>query len=211
MSTLHLNLTKPGETPRKLALNLTKAERFKVRLGWEGTTDLDLHALVCINHGDGAKASSFEDILSTYNVRRRIGGSEVGTLVKRSDGSFAVHDGALVHSPDATDGNTLEVDEWIDIDPARLTPVPGAVLEIPLIAMIHQATPTKRLRDVQQAWVSIDNVAGTTLLKVQLSQQFAEFVGVQAGSIMMDATGTHFVPVGVGFNGDFNSVLEHFS
>ncbi|MES2943529.1 MAG: hypothetical protein V4772_11735 [Pseudomonadota bacterium] len=48
-------------------------------------------------------------------------------------------------------------------------------------------------------------------MRVQLSSQFGEFVGVQMGSLMMDSTGTHFAAVGVGFNGDFNSVLEHFS
>lgn len=211
MSLLTLNLSKPGDAPRKLALNLTKAERFKLRLGWDGSTDLDLHALVCTNQGDGARASSLEDILSTYNVRRRIGASEVGSLDKRPDGSFAIHGGALVHSPDAVDGNTLEVDEWIDIDPARLVPPAGAVLEIPLVAMIHQKTVSRRFRDVPNAWVAIENATGTELLRVALSSQFGEFVGVQFGSILIEAGGPHFAPVGVGFNGDFNTVLEHFS
>lgn len=211
MTHLTLNLSKPGDTSRKLALNLTKVERFKVRLGWDGQTDLDLHAIVCANHGDGAKASSFDDILSTYNLKRRIGGQEVGSLDKRPDGSFAVHQGALVHSPDAIDGDTLEVDEWIAIDPAKLTPAPGAVIEIPLIALIHQKTVARRFRDVSNAWVSIENAAGSELMRVQLSSQFGEFVGVQMGSLMMDASGTQFAAVGVGFHGDFNSVLEHFS
>jgi tellurium resistance protein TerD len=211
MTTLTLNLSKPGDAPRKLALNLTKAERFKVRLAWDGQTDLDLHAIVCANHGDGAKASALEDILSTYNVRRRVGGSEVGVLDKRADGSFAVHNGALVHSPDATDGDKLDVDEWIDIDPAKLTPPQGAVIEIPLIALIHQKTVARRFRDVANAWVAIENAVGGELMRVQLSSQFGEFVGVQMGSLMIDSGGTHFAPVGVGFNGDFNSVLEHFS
>jgi len=211
MSTLTLNLSKPGDVSRKLALNLQKAERFKVRLAWDGQTDLDLHAIVCLNRGDGAKASSLEDILSTYNVRRRVGSGEVGTLEKAADGSFAVHGGALVHSPDATDGDALDVDEWIDIDPSKLAVPPGAVIEIPLVALIHQQTTVRRFRDVAGAWVSIENVAGTELLRIQLSSQFGEFIGVQMGSVMIDASGTHFAAVGVGFNGDFNSVLEHFS
>jgi tellurium resistance protein TerD len=211
MANLTLNLSKPGDRPQKLALNLTKAERFKVRLAWEGQTDLDLHAIVCANHGDGAKASSLEDILSTYNVRRRVGGGEVGVLEKRADGTFAVHGGALVHSADATDGDQLEIDEWIDVDPVRLAPPPGAVIEIPLIAMIHQKTVARRFRDVGNAWVSIQNAAGKELMNVRLSAQFGEFVGVQMGSVMIDEQGTHFAPVGVGFNGDFNTVLEHFS
>lgn len=211
MANLTLNLSKPGDRPQKLALNLTKAERFKVRLAWEGQTDLDLHAIVCANRGDGAKAGALEDILSTYNVRRRIGGGDVGVLDKRPDGSFAVHGGALVHSPDALDGDQLDVDEWIDVDPARLAPVPGAVIEIPLVAMIHQKTVARRFRDVGNAWVSIENASGKELMNARLSTQFGEFVGVQMGSIMIDQDGTHFAPVGVGFNGDFNSVLEHFS
>jgi tellurium resistance protein TerD len=211
MTALTLNLRKPGDSLRKLALNLTKAERFKVRLAWEGQTDLDLHAIVCLNTGSGAKASSLDDILSTYNVRRRIGGNEVGALPKRGDGSFAVHGGALVHSPDATDGDALEVDEWIDIDPALLSPAAGAVLEIPLVAMIHQKTVARRFRDVANAWVSIENANGGELMRITLSSQFGEFIGVQMGSLLMDEGGTHFAPVGVGFNGDFNSVLEHFS
>jgi tellurium resistance protein TerD len=212
VANLVLNLSKAGDrAPQKLSLNLTKAERFKVRLAWEGQTDLDLHAIVCANHGDGAKASSLEDILSAYNLRRRIGGSEVGVLDKRADGSFAVHDGALVHSPDAIDGDQLEVDEWIEVDPARLAPAPGAAIEIPLLAMIHQKTVARRFRDVSNAWVSIENASGKELMNARLSMQFGEFVGVQMGSIMIDDEGTHFAPVGVGFNGDFNSVLEHFS
>ena len=211
MANLTLNLSKPGDRAQKLALNLNKAERFKVRLAWEGQTDLDLHAIVCANRGDGAKASSLEDILSVYNVRRRVGGGEAGVLDKRADGTFAIHGGALVHSPDATDGDQLDIDEWIDVDPVRLAPAPGAVIEIPLVAMIHQKTVARRFRDVANAWVSIQNASGQELMNVRLSAQFGEFVGVQMGSVMIDEQGTHFAPVGVGFNGDFNSVLEHFS
>jgi tellurium resistance protein TerD len=211
MGTLTLDMTKAGDAPRKLSLNLQKAERFKVRLAWAGQTDLDLHAIVCINRGDGARASSLDDILSTYNVRRRVGSGEVGTLQKAPDGSFSIHGGALVHSPDATDGDQLDIDEWIDIDPSKLPVPPGAVIEIPLVALIHQTTVARRFRDVGDAWVSIENVAGTELLRIQLSRQFGEFVGVQMGSVMIDAAGTQFAAVGVGFNGDFNSVLEHFS
>jgi len=89
---------------------------------------------------------------------------------------------------------------------------PGAVIEIPLVALIHQTTVARRFRDVGDAWVSIENVAGTELLRIQLSRQFGEFVGVQMGSILIEAGGkASFASVGVGFNGDFNTVLGHFS
>lgn len=211
MSALTLNLSKPGDNAPKLALNLHKGERFKVRLSWDGKSDIDLHALVCVNTGYGAKASSFDDILSTYNVKRRVGTQEVGTLVKAADGSFAVHGGALQHSPDATDGDQLEIDEWIDIDPSKLTPPAHGVIEIPLVAMIHPQSGTQHFRDVKNAKVSIENSQGRILLEAGLSSQFGEFIGVQMGSIMIDSNGANFVAVGVGFNSDFNQVLGHFS
>lgn len=211
MTSLVLNLTKPGDTAPKLSLNLNKGERFKVRLSWEGKTDIDLHALVCINAGSGAKARSFDDILSPYNVRRRIGGQEVGTLDKKPDGTFQIHAGALVHSPDATDGDQADVDEWINIDPSKLAPVSGAVIEIPLVTMIHPQSGGRTFRDVQNAVVVIENAGGSEVMRASLSAQFGEFIGVQMGSIMIDSNGTNFIAVGVGFNGDFNGVLGHFS
>jgi tellurium resistance protein TerD len=46
---------------------------------------------------------------------------------------------------------------------------------------------------------------------VSLSDQFGEFVGVQMGSIMVEASGSSFAAIGAGFNEDFNQVLGHFS
>jgi tellurium resistance protein TerD len=212
MANLVLNLTKPGEAAPKLQLNLSKGESFTARLSWDGSTDIDLHAIVCTNDGGGAKVSSLDDILSTYNVQRRIGGQDVGTLAKKADGSFEIHGGALVHSPDARDGNQDGIDEWIKIDPSRLPKPASGVIEIPLVSMIHPQAGSKYFRDVGNAAVSIINGSGTELMRASLSNQFGEFVGVQMGSIMIDAAGSaNFVAVGVGFNGDFNSVLGHFS
>ncbi|MEY4765507.1 MAG: hypothetical protein RI907_2180 [Pseudomonadota bacterium] len=212
MGNLVLNLTKPGETAPKLQLNLSKGERFTARLSWDGATDIDLHAIVCTNAGQGAKASAMGDILSTYNVRRRIGGDEVGTLDKKADGTFEVHGGALVHSADALDGSLAGDDEWIKVDPTKLPRPSAGVIEIPLVSMIHPQAGPKRFRDVLNAEVAIVNANGQELMRASLSSQFAEFVGVQMGSIMIDGQGTaSFVAVGVGFNGDFNSVLGHFS
>lgn len=211
MASLQLNLTKPGDTAPKLALNLDKGERFKVRLSWDGDTDLDLHALVAINNGAGAKVTSFDDVLSTYNVKRTIRGQTVGTLPLNPDKTFQVHGGALIHSPDATDGHQAGDDESVTIQPDRLHPPAGGAVEIPLVAMIHPQSAGRTFRNVQNGRVVIENGAGQELLNVSLSNQFAEFVGVQMGSIMIDAQGSSFVGIGVGFNGDFNQVLGHFS
>ena len=217
MTSLVLNLTKPGEQASKLQLNLSKNEVFTVKLSWDekssaDKTDLDLHAIVGVNTGDGAKAGAFEDILSTYNVRRKIGGQQVGILDKKADGSFEIHGGALVHSPDAQDGNLEGDDEWIRVDPSKLSSPANGHLEIPLIAMIHGASVARRFADVKNARVAVVNSTGRELMNATLSNQFGEFIGVQMGSILIDRNGTaSFASVGVGFNGDFNSVLGHFS
>jgi len=217
MTSLVLNLTKPGEQASKLQLNLSKNEVFTVKLSWDeksanDKTDLDLHSIVGVNTGDGAKAGAFEDILSTYNVRRKIGGQQVGILDKKADGSFEIHGGALVHSPDAQDGNLDGDDEWIRVDPSKLTSPANGHLEIPLVAMIHGASTAKKFADVKNARVAVVNSTGRELMNATLSNQFGEFIGVQMGSILIDRNGTaSFASVGVGFNGDFNSVLGHFS
>ena len=211
MSKLQLNLAKPGDVAQKLSLNLNKGEGFKVRLSWDGDTDLDLHALVAVNTGAGAKVSAMEDILSPYNVQRTIRGQTVGTLPKAPNGTFQVHGGALVHSPDATDGNLSGDDEYVIVQPDRLTPPAGGAIEIPLVAMIHPQASGRAFRNVQNARVIIESAQGVELLNVSLSSQFGEFIGVQMGSILVDANGSSFAAIGVGFNQDFNEVLGHFS
>lgn len=213
---LTLNLQKPGEAaPAKLALNLAKNEKFSVLLAWKGQTDLDSHALMCINRGGGARVSSLEDILSTYNVKRMIGGQQVGTLERKSDNSFEIYGGALVHSPDLTDGDSADIDETITIDPEKLmkmVSVPaGAAIEIPIIGMIHPQNGAKKFKEVDEAWMAVLNSDGVEVMRASLSNQFGEFVGVQMGSLMIDGSGTHFVPVGVGFDCDFNQVLSYFA
>ncbi|MGO4152047.1 hypothetical protein [Cupriavidus sp. YAF13] len=212
MSNLVLNLSKPGEAAPKLSLNLNKGEEFKVRLSWDGNTDLDLHALVTVNTGSGAKASSLGDILSTYNVERVLeGGVKAGTLPLAADKTFSVHGGALVHSPDARDGSLAGDDEYVTVKPRLLTMPAAGHLEIPLLAMIHPQASGKTFKHVENARVIIENSAGQPQLDVGLSSQFGAFVGVQMGSIVVDGNGASFVGVGVGFNTDFNGVLGHFS
>lgn len=211
MSKLQLNLTKPGDAAPKLALNLNKGERFKVRLAWDGGADLDLHALVAVNTGAGAKIAVLDDILSTYNVQRMVRGTPQGHIPLNPDKTFSVHGGAVAHSPDATDGHGAGDDEFVTIQPDRLAPPVNGVLEIPLVAMIHPQTPGRKFSDVQNARVVIENAAGQVLLDVSLSAQFGEFVGVQMGSIIVEPTGASFHAVGTGFNSDFNEVLGFFS
>lgn len=211
MPALQLPLTKPGDVTTKLALNLNKGGMFKVRLAWDGDTDLDLHALVAVNSGAGAKVSTFEDVLSAYNVKRVIRGQEVGTLPLAADKSFSIYGGALVHSPDATDGVREGDDEFVNIYPDRLPKPAVGVLEIPLVAMIHPQKVGSKFAHVQNARVIIEDETGKSLLDVSLSNQFGEFIGVQMGSIMIEPSGASFVAIGVGFNSDFNEVLSHFS
>ncbi|HET8687933.1 MAG TPA: TerD family protein [Methanosarcina sp.] len=213
MTNLVLNLTKAGEVAPKLQLNLKKNESFTIKLGWAGKTDLDLHAFVCENTGSGAKVSALEDILSTYNVIRKISGQEVGTLPKNSDGTFQIRNGALKHSPDATDGDVIaDDDEWIIVDPSKLNPPANGAIEIPIVAMIHPQSAGLKFRDVQNATVTILNSDNQVLMSATLSSQFGEFVGVQMGSIIIEPNGVStFAQVGVGFNCDFNSVIGNFA
>ncbi|MEX3984028.1 hypothetical protein AB4Y45_34125 [Paraburkholderia sp. EG287A] len=209
MGNLVLNLTKPGDVAQKLQLNLSKGEEFKVRLMWKGSTDLDLHALVTYagSDNDTAKASSFDDVLSTYNVKRIIRGQEVGTLVPEEDGSFSIHGGALMHGPDVIGGG----EEWLLVRPDKLLVPTGGRIEIPLLAMIHPQGKGKTFGAVDSASVIVENTDGDQLLNASLSNQFAAYFGVQMGSIVIDANGASFEGVGVGFNTDFNGVLGHFS
>lgn len=208
---LTVNLVKPSDTPKKISLNLKKNESFLVRLAWDCKSDLDLHALVAANEGAGAKITELGDILSVYNVQRTVRGQQEGYLPLAADKSFSVHQGALIHSADATDGQLSDDDdEWIRILPAKLSPPANGYMEIVLIAMIHG--PNKPLfKNVKNAHVIVENEDGEQLLVVSLTDHFANFSGVQMGSIIIDANGPAFSPVGVGFTGDFNDVLAQFS
>lgn len=194
------------------ALPLQKREVFSITLDWSGERDLDLHALVCRNTGDGAKISAWEDIFSTYNVKRRLNGDDVGHLIPNADGTFSTHNGALLHSPDAIDGSKSEEDESITITPDLLTlPMDGAI-EIPLVATIHEGDKYGySFKQVNNPKVVIRNSSGGVLMEASLDTQFGTFTGVQMGSIIIDKNGVQFHTLGVGFNGDFNKVIAHFA
>jgi len=208
MSSLTLTLSKPGDgKPKGLSLNLQKAERFTVKLRWDGSADVDLHALLCLGPvGGQASVTEQDQLLSCYNVAPQ------GTLPKAADGTFSIPGGGLVHSADARDGQAEDVDEYIDIDPAKIVLAPGQYADIPLIAMLHPCDGSKRFRQVQNARVEIVNTSGQQLLQADLSAQFGDFVGVQMGSIIIQpGQPAQFTPVAVGFATDFNGVIAAFS
>lgn len=213
MAALTLNLAKPGDIKKKLSLNLMKDETFTIKLKWDGETDLDLHALACIGYaGQAPTITETEQILSPYNVIRTINGQQQGALPKAADGSFSIFNGALVHSPDATDGNLDGVDEFIRVNPGKLPKAAGQTIEIPIIAMIHPQKVGVTFGKVRNPKVSIESSNGTELMSANLSDQFGSFIGVQMGSIMIDENGkAEFVQTATGFSDDFNSVIENFS
>ncbi len=194
-------------TAQSFALPLVKNESFKVTLSWDGKGDADLHALICSNNGSRSVISSWDDIFSTYNVKRMSGGQQVGHLDKAPNGTFSTYGGALIHSADALDGQQAGVDEFIDIYPDKLPARSGAI-EIPLVAMVHGGMLFKNLQNVR---VIISKMDGTVLMEASLSETFGDYNGVQMGSLIIDHNGPVFHSLGTCFNGDFNSVIAHFA
>ena len=218
MAAIELNLTKEGDKKNVIALNLKKSEWFVIKMLWDEspnpnvpTTDLDLHSLRCVNRGQGAKIEGAEDILSTYAVKRIIDGEETGWLETAADGTFQIYNGAMVHSKDATTGAADGVDESMRVYPDKI-PVPrGTFVELPLIGMIHPQSSDKTFKDVLNAAIVVENSLGVEVLRLSLSDQFGPYVGVHAGSIMIDDTGkVEFSDGTAGFNENFNQVLNHF-
>lgn len=217
---LTLNLQKPNAAPvRRLQLSLNKGARFDVKLEWDCKADheddVDLHALEAVNSGNGAKVSALENILSTYNTTRM---SRTGALESNADGSFATPSGGLAHSGDIrVQGSKAEV---LTIDGSK---VPADVNEIPLFATVHKADHGEgheeehddddeaAFADIDICTVTISDESGRVLGQYRLSDEFGEFNVVQLGSVMLAPRGGwEYVPVGVGFKGDFNDVLGNF-
>lgn len=201
---LELKLSKPGDVAPKLSLNLSKPARFTVELFWDSSHDLDTHALLATNQGEGAKVTSLDQVLSTYNAKKT---NPQGTLVTQADGSFATPDGGITHSGDARTGLTHDVDEKLSIDGSK---VAQGVNEIPIFVTIH-AAGTANFSSVRNAGIRIKNDQGLVLGEYQLSNEFGQFNAVQMGSLLLDHQGWHYLAAGSGFNGDFNFILSHFS
>lgn len=215
---LTLNLQKPDAAPvRRLQLSLNKGARFTVKVEWDCKAghddDIDVHALEATNSGAGAKVSALEHILSTYNTTRM---SRAGVLSSNPDGSFATPSGGLAHSGDIRKQGTTA--ELLTIDGAR---VPANVNEIPLFATVHKADENEpgegeedeaAFADIDVCVVTIADESGKVLGQYKLSEEFGEFNVVQLGTLMLAPKGGwEYVPVGVGFKGDFNDVLGNFS
>lgn len=202
-----LNLAKTGEdlSQHKIALNLHKTSKFVVELYWDSPDDLDAHALLAKNSGNGAKITAAEQILSTFNCDSK--DHEGGALKANADGSFNTPEGSLRHSGDCRDGVVEDVDESITINGAL---IPADVNEIPIFVTIYPAGNTK-FANVTKAGIRIKDDAGKVLGEFELSNEFGEFDAVQMGSLILDDSGWHFCKVGSGFNGDFQSIIDFFA
>lgn len=204
---LKLELTKPGAVVQKLHLNLTKPAKFSVELFWDSPEDLDAHALLAKNNGGGAKVDSFDCVLSTFNSNLPLADGSASTRKSGDKRPFKTPDGALHHSGDARTGVGSDVDEIITVDGAL---IPDGVNEIPIFVTIFPGG-SSNFGQVRKAGIRIKNDRGTVLGEYELSNQFAQFDAVQMGSLLLGPNGWEYAAAGSGFNGDFNTILEHFS
>lgn len=205
---LKLSVLKEGEVAPKLKLNLNKGAKFFVELRWNTEADLDAHALLAHNDGQGAKVGSFDQVLSTYNTKKN---NRVGKMVTNANGTFSTPCGTLTHSGDVLKGAGKDLpDETITIDGDKASP---EVNEIPIFVTIHKATTTGMTfgKIGGNASIAIRSEGGTELGRYELSSEFAKFNAVQMGSLVYGDSGWEFAAVAQGFNGDFNTVLESFS
>lgn len=217
---LTLSLQKPNAAPaRRLKLSLNKGARFSVKIEWDCKADheddVDVHALEAVNSGHGAKVAALESILSTYNTTRM---SRTGVLKTNADGSFATPSGGLTHSGDIRiQGGQAEI---LTVDGSK---VPPEVNEIPLFATVHKADhgdaheedhdeeDEAAFADIDVCTVTIADDSGRVIGQYKLSDEFGEFNVVQLGTVMLAPNGGwEYVPVGVGFKGDFNDVIGNF-
>lgn len=201
---LQLPLKKPGQTGTKLSLPLTKTGLYIFELFWDSAHDLDAHALLATNDGaNGAKVSDFAQVLSTYNSKKT---NPNGTLTANPDGSFSTPCGALTHSGDSRTGIGKAIDEIIKLDTTKVDP---SVNEIPIFVTIHGNGHT--FSQVAKAGIRIKDDSGKEIQSYELTQEFGAFNAVQMGSLVRGDSGWSFHAAGSGFQGDFNTVLGHFS
>ena len=206
---LKLSVLKDGEVAPKLKLNMNKSAKFFVELRWNTEADLDAHALLAYNDGNGAKVSSFDQVLSTYNKKRK--NNPDGKLITNPNGSFSTPDGALTHSGDVLKGAGKDLpDETITIEGDKAG---SNVNEIPIFVTIHKAQETHTTFGSigGHASIAIREETGHELARYELNDELGKFNAVQMGSVILGDNGWEFAPVAKGFNGDFNTVLENFS
>jgi len=204
MLTLQLN---KGQPVQNLKLNLSKGQKFTVELSWDSKDDLDTHALAAVNSGAGAKVTNMAQVLSYATSPKQLGGQS--PLRGNPNGSFSTPDGGLTHSGDCRDGTTSGVDETITVDPGLLNP---EVNEVPIFITIYSPSkPSVTFGDVKEAVITIKDEGGKVLGQFRLSNEFAGFNAVQMGSLIKVQGGWEYAPVGSGFNGDLNKIIESFS
>jgi tellurium resistance protein TerD len=201
---LQLNLGKDTDSAKKLSLNLAKPAKFSIELFWDSPHDLDAHALLGTNSGQGAKITALDQVLSTYNCVKT---NKQGILPANPNGSFNTPCGSLHHSGDARTGVGTDIDEVITIDGSM---IPNGVNEIPIFVTIHPSKAAK-FAEVKTAGIRIKNDQGTVLGDYVLSNQFGAFDAVQMGSLILGDNGWEYAEVGIGINGDFNTILGYFS
>ncbi len=204
---LQLNQKKDGEAIPKLQLKLAKPARFSVELYWDSSEDLDGHALLAANNGDGAKVDSPDKVLSTFNPSLLLADGSSSTRKVGDKRPFMTPCRSLHHSGDARTGVGASVDEIITIDGAL---IPDGVNEIPIFVTIYPGG-AGTFSQVKQAGIRIKNDRGVVLGEYALSNQFGQFDAVQMGSLLLGPNGWEYAAAGSGFNGDFNTILEHFS
>ena len=217
---LTLALEKPGVRTPKLSLSLTKGARFTVTVSWacnaDHQDDIDIHALAATNDGAGARVTSLQDVLSTYNTTRM--NPHGGALPTNPDGSFQTGDGGLIHTGDKRIQNSTET---IVIDGAKLR---AGVNEVPIFATVHEADHGGQhadaaeedeegaaFGDIDLCTITLTDSSGREIGAYKLSDEFRQFNAVQLGSVMLGPQGWEFAAVGRGFNGTLNDILAHFS
>lgn len=200
-----LTLSTDKGTAKKLTLATTKASRFTVKLFWDSEHDIDAHALLGRPTPEGNKVQAYEEILSTYNLKRP--GNPNGTLSKNPDGSFGIPCGALQHTGDSRTGLGKQIDEVITVDGGR---VPAGVTEIFFFASIHPSK-TLKFREVKDIGISIEDDSGKELGRYNLGTEFGHCDTVQMGSIIISDQGLQYFPVGVGFDGGIDAILGNYS
>lgn len=217
---LTLALEKPGLAAPRLALSLTKGARFTVTVAWscneDHQDDVDIHALAASNDGSGARVSTLQAVLSTYNTTRM--NPRGGVLPTAADGSFQTPEGGLAHSGDMRVQNNSET---IVIDGSRLAP---GVNEVPIFATVHEADhggihaeeadedeEGAAFGDIDLCTITLKDGSGREIAAYRLSDEFRQFNAVQLGSVMLGPEGWEYVAVGRGFNGTLNDILAHFS
>lgn len=115
-----MSLTKRVQTQGEV-LCLSKKENgglgasvYRCNLTWNSDKDLDIHAMLV---GEDGKARGMKDFVA-FTLGQTPEGLNNGKNPKYPD-NFIIHEsGAVVHSPDVTDGsvNTNSEDEFIEID-----------------------------------------------------------------------------------------------